>query len=139
MSDVSNVSNQLASIIKPEPVEHHMESPESMPQANEEEEEGAMEENSLVSLTKSHLPIQRPIPLFSSHHLPLYIREKLRAAASSMEHHSMVENSASMMPASSQQHLATGNSMDQHHPQSLLPYPHPPLGLHNPGLPSRWR
>ena len=139
MSDVSNVSNQLASIIKPEPVEHHMENHESMPQANEEEEEGAMEENSLVSLTKSHLPIQRPIPLFSSHHLPLYIREKLRAAASSMEHHSMVENSASMMPASSQQHLATGNSMDQHHPQSLLPYPHPPLGLHNPGLPSRWR
>lgn len=34
------------------------------------------------SLTQGHLPVQRPIPLFSSHHLPLYIREKLRAAAS---------------------------------------------------------
>ena len=132
------MSGQLGSIIKPEPVEHHLENHEALPQANEEEEEG---ENSLVSLTKSHLPIQRPIPLFSSHHLPLYIREKLRAAASSMEQHSMVENSqASMMPASSQPHLTTANSMDHHHPQSLLPYHQPPLGplgLHHPGLPSR--
>jgi len=138
VEDASNVSGQLGSIIKPEPVEHHLENHEALPQANEEEEE---EENSLVSLTKSHLPIQRPIPLFSSHHLPLYIREKLRAAASSMEQHSMVENSqASMMPASSQPHLTTANSMDHHHPQSLLPYHHPPLGplgLHHPGLPSR--
>jgi len=39
-------------------------------------------ENEEGSLTKSHLPIQRPIPLFSSHHLPAFIREKLRAAAS---------------------------------------------------------
>jgi len=34
------------------------------------------------SLTKSHLPIQRPIPLFTSQHLPAFIREKLRAVAS---------------------------------------------------------
>jgi len=139
VEDVSNVSNvnQLASIIKPEPVEHHLENQECLIQSNADEEEG-VEENGMVSLTKSHLPIQRPIPLFSSHHLPLYIREKLRAAASSMEQHSMVENS--MMPASSHQQLATGNNMDQHHPQSLLPYHHPPLGplgLHHPALPSR--
>merc|ERR1712158_214183 len=71
--DESSNAIQLANIIKPEPVEHNVENQESLPQANEEEEEG-VEENSLVSLTKSHLPIQRPIPLFSSHHLPLYIR-----------------------------------------------------------------
>merc|ERR1719458_439527 len=40
----------------------------------------------------------------------------------------------------SQPHLTTANSMDHHHPQSLLPYHQPPLGplgLHHPGLPSR--
>ena len=34
------------------------------------------------SVSESHLAIQRPIPLFTSHHLPAFIREKLRAAAS---------------------------------------------------------
>lgn len=57
--------------IKPEPLEQHA------------EENPQEEDDNPHSLTKSHLPIQRPIPLFSSHHLPLYIREKLRAAASS--------------------------------------------------------
>jgi len=139
----------LASIIKPEPVEHQLENQESLQvaQVGNEDTEEEIEENG--SLTKSHLPIQRPIPLFSSHHLPLYIREKLRAAASNMEQHQnsmqqmQVENSqaSNMMPAiSSQQpsHLTSANNMD--HPQSLLPYHHPPLGplgLHHPGLPSR--
>ena len=130
--DDSSNAIQLANIIKPEPVEHNVENQESLPQANEEEEEEGVEENSLVSLTKSHLPIQRPIPLFSSHHLPLYIREKLRAAASSMEHQSL-------LPVSSQQQVGPANSVDHHHPQSLLPYHHPPIGPlgHHPALPLR--
>merc|ERR1712038_1428874 len=135
VDDASN-ANQLATIIKPEPVEHHLDNQEA--QANDDEVERGGEESSLVSLTKSHLPIQRPIPLFSSHHLPIYIREKLRAAASSMEHHqTMVETG--MMPTSTPQHLAASNNME-HHPHSLLPYHHPslgPLGLQHPALPSR--
>ena len=139
--DDGSTANQLATIIKPEPVEHHLDNQEA--QANDDEVERGGEESSLVSLTKSHLPIQRPIPLFSSHHLPIYIREKLRAAASSMEHHqTMVETG--MMPTSTPQHLAAANSMEHHphhhHPQSLLPYHHPslgPLGLQHPALPSR--
>ena len=121
-------SSQLESLIKP--VEHHQENQETRKD----------EENSLVLLTKSQLPIQRPIPLYP---IPLHIREKLRATASNMEpeHHCVVENSqASMMLASSQPHLRTANKMDHHHPQSLLPYHHPalaPLGLHHPDLSSR--
>ena len=64
--------------VKQEPAEHH-------PYLGEEaarQEDGGSDEEGYSSLTKSHLPVQRPIPLFSSHHLPLYIREKLRAAAS---------------------------------------------------------
>ena len=78
-------SSQLGSLIKPvEPVEHHQENQETRKD----------EENSLVLLTKSQLPIQRPIPLYP---IPLHIREKLRAAASNMEpeHHCVVEIFAS--------------------------------------------
>lgn len=45
----------------------------------ETEETEETEEN--YSMSKSHLAVQRPIPLFSSHHLPAFIREKLRAVA----------------------------------------------------------
>ena len=55
---------ELATIIKPEPVEHHLDNQEA--QGNDDEVERGGEESSLVSLTKSHLPIQRPIPLFLS-------------------------------------------------------------------------
>ena len=46
---------------------------------NTKEETEETEEN--YSMSKSHLAVQRPIPLFSSHHLPAFIREKLRAVA----------------------------------------------------------
>ena len=49
---------------------------------NAKEEVGETEETEEnYSVSKSHLAVQRPIPLFSSHHLPAFIREKLRAVA----------------------------------------------------------
>lgn len=49
------------------------------PQFDTDDLQGVNWLDNVSSLTKAHLPVQRPIPFFSTNHLPTFFREKLRS------------------------------------------------------------